>query len=384
MNSMSGNILFTAFLIGFPYVILKLTIKYSILEKIGSVVLCFIAGLIISFAGLIPESGSEIQEITMNISVLIALPLLLFGRDIKQFKNLAGKTILALFAGILSLIIILIIGRFIWHSDIENFAKISGLLVGLYTGGTPNLAALKVALDVDPATYLLVNTYDLFFGTIYLLFIMTFGKFLFAKFMRKYSNLNNKKKIEIIYEEKIVDPFSFANYKSTLISLLLSIIISGISAGISFVITGKISMLLLILSLTTLSLFAGTHKKVKNLKNSFDIGMFLILIFSISLASMVRFEMFYELNYHIFFFVGFTVFGTFLLHSILSVIFKIDRDTFFITSTSLICSPPFVPMIANSLNNRDIILPGISVGIIGYAIGNYLGVTLFWILENLL
>ena len=39
-------------------------------------------------------------------------------------------------------------------------------------------------------------------------------------------------------------------------------------------------------------------------------------------------------------------------------------------------SPLFVPMIADSMNNRRVILTGISIGIIGYAVGNYLGVLL--------
>ena len=38
------------------------------------------------------------------------------------------------------------------------------------------------------------------------------------------------------------------------------------------------------------------------------------------------------------------------------------------------CSPPFVPMIAGALNNKEIVVSGLTVGIMGYAIGNYLGV----------
>jgi len=44
-----------------------------------------------------------------------------------------------------------------------------------------------------------------------------------------------------------------------------------------------------------------------------------------------------------------------------------------ITSTALICSPPFVPVVSGALNNREILVPGITIGIIGYAVGNYLG-----------
>jgi uncharacterized membrane protein len=43
-------------------------------------------------------------------------------------------------------------------------------------------------------------------------------------------------------------------------------------------------------------------------------------------------------------------------------------------------SPPFVPVVAHALKNKYIIISGLIIGIIGYAIGNYLGVLLaYWI-----
>jgi uncharacterized membrane protein len=58
-------------------------------------------------------------------------------------------------------------------------------------------------------------------------------------------------------------------------------------------------------------------------------------------------------------------------------IFKIDADTAVIASVTYINSPPFVPMIAASMKNSRVLMPGLSIGIIGYAVGNYLGVLIF-------
>ena len=80
-------------------------------------------------------------------------------------------------------------------------------------------------------------------------------------------------------------------------------------------------------------------------------------------------------------FVLFCIFGSLLLHALLCRIFKIDTDTMIITSTSAICSPPFVPVVANALKNKEIILSGLYTGIIGYAIGNYLGISFSYFLK---
>ena len=94
-------------------------------------------------------------------------------------------------------------------------------------------------------------------------------------------------------------------------------------------------------------------------------------------------ELFTRVNWTILVFVIFCIFGSLLLHALLCRIFKIDTDTMIITSTSAICSPPFVPVVANALKNREIILSGLYTGIIGYAIGNYLGISISYLLKTL-
>ena len=72
-----------------------------------------------------------------------------------------------------------------------------------------------------------------------------------------------------------------------------------------------------------------------------------------------------------------------LLQILFSRIFKLDGDLMLASSIALINSPPFVPMVAAVLKNRDVILPGIAIGLLGYAVGNYLGVGMFWLLSHI-
>jgi uncharacterized membrane protein len=73
--------------------------------------------------------------------------------------------------------------------------------------------------------------------------------------------------------------------------------------------------------------------------------------------------------------------GSLVLKTLLSKLFRIDADTLIAASTALICSPPFVPMMAGALKNKQVMVTGITIGIIGYAVGNYLGVTIAYILN---
>ena len=67
------------------------------------------------------------------------------------------------------------------------------------------------------------------------------------------------------------------------------------------------------------------------------------------------------------------VFGSLLLQTLFAWIFRIDADMMVISSVTFINSPPFVPMMAAAMKNKNVLVPGLSIGIIGYAAGNYLG-----------
>jgi len=54
-----------------------------------------------------------------------------------------------------------------------------------------------------------------------------------------------------------------------------------------------------------------------------------------------------------------------------------------ITSVAGIYSPPFVPMVARVLKNRDIVASGVVTGIIGWVVGTYLGIAVAYILRGL-
>jgi uncharacterized membrane protein len=84
----------------------------------------------------------------------------------------------------------------------------------------------------------------------------------------------------------------------------------------------------------------------------------------------------------LFIYVIIVVFGSMVIHVLLSIVFRIDTDTTIITMTVLSFSPPFVPLVAGALKNKEVILMGITLGAIGYAAGNYIGVFFAYLLKS--
>jgi uncharacterized membrane protein len=118
------------------------------------------------------------------------------------------------------------------------------------------------------------------------------------------------------------------------------------------------------------------------MEKSYDAGMYLVLIFSLVVATMVDVTAIdYRAGANIIAYIAFVIFCSLILSIILSKVFKVDSDTMVITSVALINSPLFVPMIAESMKNKKVIITGITVGVIGYAVGNYLGIIVSQLLK---
>lgn len=169
-----------------------------------------------------------------------------------------------------------------------------------------------------------------------------------------------------------------------LLGLAISILFLGIGAGLSFLITGKLNELIIILTITTLAIGASFSKKIRELPKTFELGMFFILIFSIVVASQFNIQSVDSSALTMLYFVLYIMFTSVILHLLISRLFKVSGDLFGVAHIGLLCSPPFIPPIVAAMGNKKVLISGIVIGLIGYAVGTYLGVALAWCLNLLI
>lgn len=421
-QNMITTILLAVFFLIAPAFILYLCRKVTWIGKLGPVLTLYILGVIVGNIGNIfgcpfPESTVKMQNLLSTVAVPFAIPLMLLGSSFS--KGDGRRYAMVLVTGIIAVVIAIISGYFIFRHPIDSgamgvdgTAKIGGLLTGAYTGGTINMASLKTMLGVTDSTYILLNSYDMLVGFLYLVFLMTIGIELFRRLLDKKSKnmVNNMVKKASQTRKSLTDfvvthlpkslqemakkreaekednPYRGLGTKKGLCILGILILVSLTICGISFLITKlfpRIPMMtLFILCLTTFGIGASFIPKLRNLPYSYDVGMYAIYVFSIVVASMADVKNLDlaggagALGY--LFFVVFISLG---LQAILSKIFHLDADTTVIGSVALLCSPPFVPMISASMHNTRALTAGLAIGIIGYAVGTYLGFGIFQLLS---
>jgi len=418
-------ILLVLFYFTFPLIIIFLCKKWSVLKKLGSIVLAYGFGLILGSTGILPH-GSDVyrlalqgraalptteiqalldagtisqgdifvnsiastQDNLVSVIVPLAFPLLLFSLNIKRWLKFAKEGFISMILALISVIVIVSSGYLLFKNVVPDSWKVAGMLVGVYTGGTPNLVSLKVALGVDPNLFVMTSTYDMIVGAITLIFFITIGPRFFRAILPPFKHPENSKVTDDVIEEaESFEDFSGMFRKERILPLLkalgLAIIIFAASFGISLLLPKISQMVVVILSITTLGILASLINWINKIEKTFQLGMYFILVFSFIVASMADLSVVFSIGFlGLFAYISYAYFGTLLLHLLLSKIFKVNADDFLITTTAFVFSPPFVPVVAGALKNKEVIITGITVGIIGYVIGNYLGVGLGYLLKG--
>lgn len=412
-----------------PILIIYLTHINKTLNKVGSIAIAYLVGIVVNNIRILPrasdalrsllpapngdlflpahqakslaEAGaitandllvnqmSSMQSLVSNVVILLGIPLLLFSLDIKRWMHLAPEAMKSLILGVVSIIIVIFTGYLLVGIDLHEGWKVGGLLVGVYTGGTPNLVSIALALKVSPETFILTNTWDMVMSAFVLVFLMTIAQRIFNLFLPHFSETKRHKAIcKVMKETEGIDNYlgmlSWKAFRRLGVAMAISLAIVAVSYGLGLLVPKEIQTTVIILSITTLGLLASLVPRINTIENTFQLGMYFVIVFSLVIASMADLRAMFQGDFRgLPLFVAIAVFGSILVHVGLSKIFKADTDTTIITITALTFSPPFIPAVAASIRNKEVILTGIANGLIGYAIGNYLGVTIAYILKGL-
>jgi len=360
--------------------------RSTFLNKFGTVALAYFLGIVIGNIGIITPEFKPMQDNFTSVTIAMALPLLLFSINLKQWSRLALKTGLAVILGIVSVVIVTIVGFYVFKNVIPDSWQVAGLMIGVYIGGTANMAAIMKALNGNPDTFILVNAYDIIICMFYFFFLITKAQKWIGKILLPFKPANEK--VQLSNE---VDDFDgWDSYKGigkrpVLPQLLLAVLLSGCIVGISMLLKSLFppdyQLAGIILSITSISIICSLIPFINRIQKTFQSGMYLIVVFCIVVGSMADFSMFNTQSLYLAALIAFVILGSLGLQILFSKIFKIDTDTTIITSTAFIFSAPFVPTVANALKNKEIILSGITIGIIGYTVGNFIGITLAYMLR---
>ena len=372
-----------------PAVVIWLCRKYSWLGKLGPIMVLYAIGMLIGNLPYHPAEMATLQDLLPNIAVPLAIPMMLFGCTFSR-KELRLQVKLCA-SGFFAAGLAIVIGYLFFGRHVEQGAQIGGIMSGMYTGGMVNAAALQAIFRIDSENYILMSSYDIVISFLYLVFLLSVGIPMFRRLYgegKKEISQSDQEEIERQMEKENENPYRKLRTREGMRQLgkilLLTIAIVGVSAGVAVLLPEGLFMVVFILLITTLGVVASFFPKVRALDISYDVGMYLIYIFSIAIASMADFSnLQVEGGVNLLIFLTVAVFGSLAIHAIICRLLRIDADSMMVSSVSFINSPPFVPMTSAALRNKNALVTGLAAGIVGYALGNHFGVLMAKLLSLL-
>lgn len=374
---MLQTVILVLFLLSFPFFILRAEKKSRVIKWISPIIICYLVGILI---GNIPRItlDHEVLERSTQASVLLAIPLLLFSANLPILIKQVKPALFAYFLGVVSVIVCASLAYWLFRDRIGDAYNASGMMVGVYTGGTQNMAAIGTGLGVEEETFVILNSADIVFTGIYFFFLLSVAKRVLTYVLPVKKNAIQRTEVG---EAEINHLESRGKLLQIISGLGLAMLVVAIAVGISLLVLDRLAEALIILLITTFGIAASFVRRIRLLPGTYSTANYLLLVFALAMGSMVNVTELLADSSALFWFCGFVVFGSILMHYFLAILFRIDRDILIISSTAAIYGAPFIGPVAQAIGNRNLITIGISLALIGYAIGNFLGMSLAYLLK---
>jgi uncharacterized membrane protein len=345
--------------------------KSKIGSKLSAVVIAIISAFVLSNLSVIPTEAPA-YDMVWSYLVPLAIPLLLFKADLRRIIGEAGPTLIAFFFGAIGTIIGTIISFTIFSLGPEGW-KLAGIFCSTYIGGSMNYVATAAALKLNAGDLLTAGVAaDNLVMAAY--FIILFALPSAALMKRLYSTEHDKKANNIeedISPEEMKRPDLFNMAKALAISLSICTVGFELSDFINIQGSGILIITAIVVILATL-----LPNQIGTIEGADQIGALLMQVFFVVIGASANLYVVLRVGPILFFFAA--VILLFHLIFILAAgrLFRLDLAEIVIASNANIGGPTTAAAMAVARKWKDLVIPAVLCGTLGYAIATFIGVAI--------
>ncbi|MFW6228037.1 MAG: DUF819 family protein [Alkalispirochaeta sp.] len=124
-----------------PFVIVAAQYRSPWLRKINPIIIAYAFGLLLSLIIPHTEAVASVQDTVSTVTVIISIPLMLLVVDLRSWAQAGARALISLGLAVVAVMTATFVAHLVFRDALDASATVGALLVGVYTGGTPNLAA---------------------------------------------------------------------------------------------------------------------------------------------------------------------------------------------------------------------------------------------------
>lgn len=346
------------------------------LSKVGASLLALILGAILSNTGLVPPS-SPVYSVIEGPLTSLAIAWLLLAVNLSDLK-VAGPRMLAAFllAGAGTALGAMVGALALAGSFGENTWRLAGVFTGTYSGGSVNFVAVGRGVELPDFLFAGATAADALTTGLWLAATLLLPIWLKRFYPEPIPGVaggeGGAEHPHPFFDKVPLSTLDLANLLAVGIALvLLSEWLGGLTPGIPSV-----------LWLTTLALAVGHLKPFLKPTGALQLGNLALHFFFVIIGIHSRVSEILSIGMEIFYYTlivvgvhGLVVFG-------IGRMARMDLGSLAVASQAAVGGPSSALAVAVSKEWKGLILPGIIVGLLGYALGNYLGFGVAYLLRG--
>ncbi len=352
------------------FVSILLEQRVGIFRSLGAALTGILLGMLLSNIGLLPGNSST-YDFLMGTGVNLGIALILLSVDLRSVLQAGPKMLAAFGIGAVGTAVGAVTGAILLSGPVgPETWKLAGQFTGTYTGGGANFAALGRAFETSPEMFSAATAADVIVTAVWMAACLAVPVMLGRpKPSQEPDPDTSSDKKPVTLEHTLNDSVRPVSILDT--ATLVMIAVGAVWAA------GVLARLMPffpeVLWLTTVVLILAQVPAVKSLSGSALFGNYLILLFLASNGARSVVATMMAVGPPVFYFAIITV----ALHGLviygLGRLARIDLATLSVASQANVGGAASAIAIAGARGYTNQLLPGVAVGLLGYAVGNYFG-----------
>lgn len=343
-------------------------------RRISAAALVLIGSLIASNVGFLPKTAS-LYDLVWTYLVPLSIALFLLKADLMRVIVEGGRVLTAFVLGAVGAALGAVFAGMMLDLGSDE-AKYTAVFSATYTGGSLNFAAVSKMVDFTDATAIAgALTIDNVMGAgfIFLINVLAALRIVRRVFPWRADSLKSEN----------VDGSGDAKNEFSLLHLVWALAIAALAVTASMIIANYFGLhrfaLLFLTILVTIAATIG-RKWLSKIRGEEVIALLFMYLFFAVIGAGADISSMLNSAPQLFL----MVISIFAVHLIFLVgagyFLKLNYAELVVASLACIAGPPVAAAIAIAMNWRALIVPGILTGILGYAVGNFIGVGVFMLM----
>lgn len=352
------------------------------LNQVSGILITMIVMSVLSMTGVVPVASNpkmkvDLYELIFSYFIPLSIPMMLMGSNIRRIIREGGKLLVAFLIGALGVILGSFLAFYLINLGPDS-GNVAGVISATLIGGSMNFIATGEIMNFSThPLFSATIAVDNFAANAYILLMFAVPSMTFlARFFVK-PKVENQEISERNANEEA--------YPITIERIAIVVMIAAVIASIGGLLSEMIQkiyatrmstsiLIITVMAVLMANLFPKYLKKIED--TAFAIGLWMMYIFLAAIGASTNLADMLHVGPAVLGFYLIIMFFHFIFLVSLSKLFKFDVYEVIISSAANIMGPSVAAPMAASLGQKKLITPAILVGILGYVIGTFIGVTI--------